>query len=180
MNDENQQQPVTESQPGRRRFVLWMSIAAIVIVADQVTKLLILQNVPLYSKIPLLPFLNITHQENPGAAFSFLADAGGWQRWFFTVLAGGVSVFIAVWLWKLRDAGQLTLATGLALVLGGAIGNLIDRVYLGHVIDFIQVLIAGWPFPSFNVADSAISVGAVLLIIDALFFSGRDSATGEQ
>lgn len=180
MNDQNQQPAAAERQPGRQRFALWMAIAAVIIVADQVTKQLILQHVPLYSKIPLLSFMNITHQENPGAAFSFLADAGGWQRWFFTVLAGGVSIFIVTWLWKLRDAGQLTLATGLALVLGGAIGNLIDRVYLGHVIDFIQVFIVGRPFPSFNVADSAITVGAALLIIDALFISGRESDSGTQ
>jgi signal peptidase II len=161
---------------GKRRFFVWMIVAAVVLIADQATKWLILENVPLYSKIQVLSFLNITHQENPGAAFSFLADAGGWQRWFFTGLATLVSIFIAGWLWTLRDRSQQVLGMGLALVLGGALGNLLDRLLLGHVIDFIQVLIAGWPFPSFNVADAAISVGAGLLIIDALFLSGREAA----
>lgn len=162
----------------RRRFAVWCVVAMVIVLLDQFTKLLVLHNVPLFSKIPVTSFINITHQENPGAAFSFLADAGGWQRWFFTVLAAGVSAFIVAWLWKLRHGGQQVLAWALALVLGGAIGNLVDRVRLGHVIDFIQVYIGSWPFPSFNVADAAISVGAVLLIVDALFYSGRDTATG--
>ena len=162
------------SGSGRRRYVRWMLVAAAIVPADQATKWLILQHVPLYSKIPVTSFINITHQENPGAAFSFLADAGGWQRWFFTVLAAVVSVIIAGWLWTLRRAPQSVLPAGLTLVLGGALGNLIDRLLLGHVIDFIQVLIYSWPFPSFNVADAAISVGAALLIIDALFISERE------
>lgn len=160
---------------GKRRFLFWMILAAVVLLADQLTKWLILDTVPLYSKIEVLSFLNITHQENPGAAFSFLADAGGWQRWFFSGLAALVSLFIAGWLWQLRRTGPRVLGSGLALILGGALGNLVDRLQLGHVIDFIQVLIAGWPFPSFNIADAAISVGAALLIIDALFLSGGTS-----
>jgi signal peptidase II len=119
-------------------------------------------------------FINLTHQKNTGAAFSFLANAGGWQRWFFVVLASIVSVVIAVWIWRIRKEGQAMLSLGLALVLGGAIGNLIDRVRFGHVTDFIQVWFGEWAFPSFNVADAGISVGAALLIIDALFFSGRE------
>ncbi|MGB5346248.1 MAG: signal peptidase II [Woeseia sp.] len=178
MNQENAKPMEAEAKPdnGTRRFLIWMLVAVVVLIADQLTKWLIVENVPLYSKLQILSFLNITHQENPGAAFSFLADAGGWQRWFFSGLAAAVSVFIAGWLWTLRRGGQRVLGAGLALVLGGALGNLVDRLHLGHVIDFIQVLIAGWPFPSFNVADAAISVGAGLLIIDALFLSGRDSA----
>jgi len=162
---------------GRRRFLLWLSVALAVVVADQVTKWLIVQNVPLFSKIPVTSFINITHQENPGAAFSFLADAGGWQRWFFAVLAAVVSLFILHWLWQLRLQHVPLLAAGLTLVLGGAIGNLVDRLLHGHVIDFIQVLIYGWPFPSFNVADAGISVGAGLLIVDALFFAGKREET---
>ena len=162
---------------GTRRYLLWLLLAAVVTIADQVTKWMIIENVELYEKISVTPWFNITHQHNPGAAFSFLADAGGWQRWFFTALATVVSIVIAVWLWTLRNAGQLTLAIGLAFVLGGAVGNLIDRVQLGYVIDFIQVLINGWSFPSFNVADAALTVGAGLLIIDALFLSSRE---GEQ
>jgi signal peptidase II len=151
-----------------------MVVAFVIVIADQLTKLAIIEWVPLHQKIPLNSFLNLTHQKNPGAACSFLADAGGWQRWLFVALASGVSVVIAVWLWRIRNDGLMVLSAGLALVLGGAVGNLIDRILLGHVTDFIQVLFGSWAFPSFNVADAGISVGAVLLIIDALFFSGRE------
>ena len=156
------------------RFITWMVVALAVIIADQVTKWAIIEWVALYEKIPLNSFINLTHQRNTGAAFSFLADAGGWQRWFFVLLSAGVSCVIAVWLWRIRDQGQAVLAAGLALVLGGAVGNLIDRIMLGYVTDFIQVWFGAWAFPSFNIADAGISVGAALLIIDALFFSGRD------
>ncbi len=157
------------------RFVMWMVVAVAIVIADQVTKWAIVEWIPLYDKVPLNSFINLTHQKNTGAAFSFLAQAGGWQRWFFVVLAAGVSAVIAVWLWRIRNDGQTVLAAGLAMVLGGAIGNLIDRIVLGHVTDFIQVWFGGWAFPSFNVADAGISVGAALLIIDALFISGRES-----
>ncbi len=158
---------------GWRAYTLWISIAVVIVGLDQLTKLAILRWVPLYGKVPITSFINITHHQNTGAAFSFLADAGGWQRWFFTGLAAIVSAIIAVWLYRLRNTGLWVLSLGLALVLGGAIGNVIDRIRLGYVTDFIQVLIFGWPFPSFNVADSAITVGAAFLIIDALFISGR-------
>ena len=171
MSDDN-----STTRAERRRFAAWLGLALFVLLLDQATKLAILQWVALYDRIPIAPFINITHQENPGAAFSFLADASGWQRWFFTVLALAVSGVIAVWLWRLRASGQIVLPIALALVLGGALGNVLDRIRLGHVVDFIQVLIAGWPFPSFNVADSAITVGAALLIIDALFLSGRQAS----
>lgn len=157
-------------------FVLWSMVAVLVIAFDQFTKWAIIKWVPLYDKIPINSFINITHQRNTGAAFSFLADASGWQRWFFIGLGTLVSAYIAVWLWRIRGTGQTVLSAGLALVLGGAIGNVIDRIRLGNVVDFIQVYIGSWPFPSFNVADSAITVGAVFLIIDALFFSGRGAA----
>jgi signal peptidase II len=150
-----------------------MVVALVVIVADQITKWAIVEWVALYDRIPLNSFINLTHQKNLGAAFSFLANAGGWQRWFFIVLATVVSAVIAVWIWRIRKEGQAMLSAGLALVLGGAVGNLIDRVRFGHVTDFIQVWFGNWAFPSFNVADAGISVGATLLIIDALFFSGR-------
>ena len=155
-------------------FVLWLFVASLIIFIDQLTKWMIVQWVPLYDKIPMNSFINITHQRNTGAAFSFLADASGWQRYFFVVLATAVSVYIIYWLWNIRREGQIVLAAGLALVLGGALGNAIDRLRLGSVVDFIQVIIAGWPFPSFNVADSAITVGAGLLIIDALFLSANE------
>jgi signal peptidase II len=162
-----------EATPSRSTFALWIGTAAILVVLDQLTKLAIIKWVPLYERIPVNGFINITHQQNSGAAFSFLADAGGWQRWAFIVLATGVSAFIAHWLWRIRSERLFVLSAGLAFVLGGAVGNLVDRVRLGYVIDFIQVWIGKWPFPSFNVADAAITVGAALLIIDALFISGR-------
>ncbi len=162
-----------DTNASNARFATWIIVAAVVVIADQLTKWAIVEWVPLYDKVPLNSFINLTHHKNPGAAFSFLADAGGWQRWFFVALASGVSAVIAVWLWRIRRDGQTVLSAGLALVLGGAIGNLIDRILLGHVTDFIQVWFGSWAFPSFNVADAGISVGAALLIIDALFFSGR-------
>lgn len=148
-----------------------MLAAGVVIVADQVTKWAILKWVPLYDRIPINSFANVTHQQNRGAAFSFLADESGWQRWFFSVLAVAVSIYVIRWLWNMRKDSHLVLSSGLALVLGGAIGNVIDRVRLGYVIDFIQVMFGSWPFPSFNVADAAITVGAALLIVDSLFLS---------
>lgn len=156
------------------RFILWMVMALLVVAADQLTKWAIIEWVALYEKVPLNSFINLTHQRNTGAAFSILADAGGWQRWFLVALSAGVACVLVVWLWRIRDQGQTVLATGLVLVLGGAVGNLIDRVMLGHVTDFIQVWFGNWAFPSFNIADAAISVGAAFLIIDALFFSGRE------
>ena len=164
----------TEENPtGNKSFALWSTLALIVVILDQVTKWMIVKWVPLYSEIPINSFINITHQRNSGAAFSFLADASGWQRWFFIGLASIVSAYIVSWLWKIRTEGHLILSAGLALVLGGALGNVIDRILLGNVVDFIQVFIVGRPFPSFNVADSAISIGAAFLIVDALFLSGK-------
>ena len=165
-----------QSETSNARFIIWIVVAALIVIADQLTKWAIIEWVPLYDKIPVNSFINITHQKNPGAAWSFLANAGGWQRWFFVVLSTGVSAVIVVWLWRIRNTGQMLLSAGLALVLGGAVGNLIDRILLGHVTDFIQVMFGSWAFPSFNVADAGISVGAALLIIDALFFSGRESS----
>ncbi len=156
------------------RFAMWVVVALAIVIADQVTKWAIIQWIPLYDKVPLNSFINLTHQHNSGAAFSLLADAGGWQRWFFIVLTTVVSVVITVWLWRIRNAGQMVLSAGLALVLGGAIGNLIDRIMLGYVTDFFQVWFGSWAFPSFNVADAGISVGAAFLIIDAIFFSGKE------
>ncbi len=178
-SSDQQQSTVADTRP-RGPFTLWMLVAAIVVILDQLTKWAIMKWVPLYDKIPVNSFINITHHQNEGAAFSFLADAGGWQRWFFTLLAIAVSTFIVAWLWRLRGERQLVLSWALALVLGGAVGNVVDRLRLGHVVDYIQVLIAGWPFPSFNVADAAISVGAALLIIDALFISGRSGPSADS
>jgi signal peptidase II len=163
-----------ELSQGVKRFILWAVIAIFVVLADQMTKWAIIRWVPLYGNVPLNDFIYLTHQQNTGAAFSFLAGAGGWQRWFFVVLATIVSAVLAVWLWRIRDDSDFVLAGGLTLVLGGAMGNLIDRIRLGYVTDFIQVWFGSWAFPSFNVADSAITIGAALLIIDSLFLSGKE------
>lgn len=171
-------------RPGKRpSFGIWITISSLIVLLDQLTKWVILKWVEFgQPPITVSSFLRITHRRNSGAAFSFLADASGWQRWFFIGLAVAVSSVIAVWLWRLRNASQAVLSTGLALVLGGAMGNVIDRIRLGYVIDFIEVpnyfgiLIGGEWFPAFNVADSAITVGAALLIIDALFLAGRKAA----
>ena len=179
MEEENDTNPTGRDEArsgGIASFFIWLTVTSVVIGLDQATKWAILKWVPLYDKIPINSFVNITHQRNTGAAFSFLADASGWQRWFFIALGIVVSGFIINWLWKIRGTGQVMLSAGLALVMGGAIGNVIDRVLLGSVVDFIQVWIAGWPFPSFNVADSAITVGAVFLVIDALFLSGKQAS----
>jgi signal peptidase II len=114
-----------------------------------------------------MPYFNLTMAHNHGAAFSFLAQAGGWQRWFFTVLALVISTVLVVWLAKLKPEAKLE-AISLSLVIGGAIGNVIDRIYYGYVIDFLDIYIGSSHWPAFNVADSAICIGAVLLIIDSI------------
>lgn len=157
----------------------WLWLSSTVIVADQLTKWLIVSNLDLYDGFRVNAFLNITRLHNTGAAFSFLADQSGWQRWLFVLLAVGVSIGIMVWLRRLPTSGQSWLAAALALVLGGAVGNVIDRVYHGYVVDFIHVHYESAFFPAFNVADSAITVGAILLIADSLFFSGRQDAGGK-
>ncbi|MBX2824479.1 MAG: signal peptidase II [Gammaproteobacteria bacterium] len=143
-------------------------ITLFVIVADQITKLAADANLIVNrSVIEITSWFNITLHYNPGAAFSFLSDAGGWQRWFFTIISAGVSIVLCVWLYRLSRQEKL-LTWSLALILGGAIGNLIDRVAYGHVIDFIQWHYKGSYFPTFNIADAAITMGALLLIISTL------------
>jgi signal peptidase II len=148
--------------------VRWLWIAAVIIVLDQLSKLWIQGSMQMYQSIEVLPVLNIYRTFNLGAAWSFLAQADGWQRWLFSALAVGVSAGLVVWLRRLPLAGHALLVGGLALIVGGAIGNLVDRLYLGHVVDFIQVHWGNSYFPAFNVADSAISVGAGLVILDSL------------
>jgi signal peptidase II len=144
----------------------WLGIAAIVILADQFTKTLILGDFQLGETRAVTSFFNIVRWHNTGAAFSFLAHAAGWQRWFFVALGLAATAFI-VWM-LLRHGGQRLFSTALALILGGALGNVIDRLLHGYVVDFIQVHYGSAYFPSFNVADSAITVGAGLLILDEL------------
>ncbi len=150
----------------------WLWAAAGVIGLDQLTKWAIVRTFDLYEVARLLPVLDFTRLHNTGAAFSMLADASGWQRWFFMTLGIVVSIGITVWLRRIDPARQRLLPAGLALIMGGALGNVIDRVWHGHVIDFIHVHWQQHYFPAFNVADSAITVGAAFLIIDA-FLDGR-------
>ncbi len=151
----------------------WLWLALIVLILDQSIKWLVLLTFQPSETVTLLPNVNLTLMFNEGAAFSFLADAGGWQRWFFTLLAFAVTVVLTLWLLRLK-AGEGWLAAALALIIGGAVGNLIDRALLGHVVDFIQVylpvipLALFNPWPAFNIADSAITIGIVILLIVTL------------
>ncbi len=147
----------------------WLLVAALVIGLDQLTKVLAEHYLVYGQSLPVLPHFDLTLAYNTGAAFSFLADAGGWQRWFFTVLALLVSAFIIVWLRRLGPQEKAT-ALALALILGGALGNLIDRLRLGHVIDFIDLYYGSYHWPAFNLADSAITVGAALLVMTGVFW----------
>jgi signal peptidase II len=144
----------------------WLGLALAVIVADHLTKWWVTSSLDYQEAIPVLPFFSLVLVYNSGAAFSFLADAGGWQRWFFIAI-GIVATVIIVRLLK-QHAHDTRLAFALALVLGGALGNVIDRVLLGHVVDFLLFHYRGYSFPAFNVADSAITVGATLLVWDSL------------
>ena len=149
-----------------RSLLPWLGIALVVILLDQFTKTLIIGNFQLNDSHTVTSFFNIVRWHNSGAAFSFLSGASGWQRWFFVALGAVAAVFIV---WMLRShGGQRLFSWALSLILGGALGNVIDRMLHGHVVDFIQVHYAGWYFPSFNVADSAISIGAACLILDEI------------
>jgi signal peptidase II len=155
---------------------MWLGVTALVIVLDWFTKQRASEALELYRPVEVFSWLNITLAHNYGAAFSFLSDAGGWQRWFFITLASVVSLVLLVWLLRLPRREWVT-GLGLALVLGGAIGNLVDRIQLGYVVDFIDVHFGGWHYPAFNVADSAITCGVILLLLDALLL-GRSRMTG--
>ncbi len=157
----------------RSNLLPWLGIALVIILADQLTKALIVDSFQLGDSHTVTSFFNLVRVHNAGAAFSFLAGASGWQRWFFVGLGLVATVFI-VWMLK-QHGGQRMFGWALALILGGALGNVIDRLLHGHVIDFLQFhwdwlapMFAGGYFPSFNIADSAITVGAVLLILDEL------------
>lgn len=145
----------------------WLWLAGMVLFADQISKYYAAELLVLYQPLPLLPSLNLTLVHNTGAAFSFLSSASGWQRWFFIGLALMVSAFIITWLRRLEPTQRL-LGCSLALILGGSLGNVCDRLVHGYVIDFIDVYYQQWHWPVFNIADSAISVGAVLLILETL------------
>lgn len=153
----------------------WLWLSALTIVLDQVTKLAVDSAMQLYESIPLMPYFNLTYVHNTGAAFSFLSEAGGWQRWFFAALAFIISAVLSVWLARLQKHETL-LAVALSLVLGGAIGNLIDRLAYGYVIDFLDVYYDTWHWPAFNVADSAITLGVALMLAESFGF-GKPSKT---
>lgn len=144
----------------------WLNLSALVIILDQLTKWISVSVLDLYETVPVMPFFNFTMAHNYGAAFSFLSSAGGWQRWFFVALAVIVSVALSIWLKKLKPTAKLE-AAALALIIGGAVGNVIDRFVHGYVIDFLDLYYGNYHWPAFNIADSAICIGAMLLILDS-------------
>lgn len=145
----------------------WLWLSLLILILDQASKRVVDQSMALYETIPLLPMFQLTYLQNQGAAFSFLSGAGGWQRWFFITLAVAASLFILRVLKQLPRERVLE-ASAWSLVLGGALGNLIDRILYGYVIDFLDVFYGNWHWPAFNLADSAITVGVALLLVDSL------------
>ena len=157
----------------------WLTLSLLVILLDQITKLIAVELIPLHHSIEVLPFFNWTLMYNEGAAFSFLSDQGGWQRWFLIILSTIVTAVLAIWLFRLQQ-DERSIALSLSLIIGGAIGNLIDRIYLGHVVDFIHLHYQEHFWPAFNVADSAICVGVTIMIVDSLFYAEkREALRGE-
>lgn len=174
LEDEPRAHPLVRWVFGTRSNAVWLWLSLLVIAADQYTKHWIVSHFE-YAQVQVVnEFFNITRLHNTGAAFSFLADASGWQHWLFVGLGLTVALGIVVWMRFLR--GQPWLSAALALMLGGALGNVIDRVQYGHVIDFIQVHWQRHYFPAFNVADSALTVGAVLLVIESFLARAREEA----
>ncbi|MCB1842019.1 MAG: lipoprotein signal peptidase [Halioglobus sp.] len=155
----------------------WYGLALALVLLDQYTKCLATESLDYGRPVPVFFWFNLTLHHNTGAAFSFLHSAGGWQRYFFSTVAAVISAGVMVWLYLL-PRGQRLLAFGLALILGGALGNFWDRVALGYVVDFISVHYQGWYFPTFNIADSAITVGAGCLLLDS--FLHREGDRAEQ
>ena len=146
----------------------WYRLALITVILDQVTKLVMSKDLEYGQPVEILPVFNLMLAHNKGAAFSFLHDAGGWQRWLFSGLAAVVSVVLLVWIRRARTQGQLLLSAALSLVLGGAVGNLVDRLRFGYVVDFLSFHWGEHYFPAFNLADTAITVGAGLMLLDML------------
>ena len=151
--------------PERAPMLQWLWLSLLVVLLDQLTKFWVTASMQLYEAIAVIPFFNLFYVRNEGAAFSFLSDAGGWQRWFFVALSAIASIAITVWLARLPSRERLQ-AVGWSLVLGGAVGNLIDRVIFGYVIDFLDVYYQTYHWPAFNIADSAITIGVAVLLID--------------
>jgi signal peptidase II len=156
----------------------WLWLSLITLVLDQWSKIAVDGSMRLYESIALIPGFNLTYVRNTGAAFSFLSEAGGWQRWFFAVLAFTISIVLTVWLYRLKKHETL-LAVALALVLGGAVGNLIDRLAYGYVIDFLDVYYQTWHWPAFNIADMAISLGVFLMLLENFGTGGKEPEPNE-
>jgi signal peptidase II len=155
---------------------LWYGVSGVVVALDLFTKYLVSSALSLEDRVAVLPIFDITLRHNSGAAFSFLADAGGWQTWFFGILSAAVSLVLIVWLARVPKH-KLWEIVGLSLILGGALGNLYDRATLGYVVDFILVYYQQYQFPAFNVADSAITLGAGCLLFDAFFVAKTSNET---
>lgn len=166
----SQSQKSKDMFPKQMAFT-WLAVSVLIVVLDLWTKNIATQSLTLYRPLELTSWLNMTLAHNYGAAFSFLSDAGGWQRWLFTGLASVVTLVLVVWLFRLPPREKLT-AAALGLIIGGAVGNLLDRINHGYVVDFIDVYYRDWHWPAFNLADSAITCGVILLLIDGLFLSG--------
>lgn len=148
----------------------WLWLAALVVILDQISKYLATEHLAFQAPLVVTSWLNFILTHNTGAAFSFLDTAGGWQHWLFTMLAGAASIFILIWLRRLKP-GDYWLAIALSLILGGAIGNLIDRVRFAYVVDFVDFHIGTWHFATFNIADAAISIGAAIMLVDAFLLN---------
>mgnify|MGYP005811890205 CR=1 FL=1 len=161
-----------------RPRLLWLLVPFLVIGIDQYTKRLVTGRFELFDRLAMFPGFDLVRLHNTGAAFSFLANASGWQNWFFTGVAVVVSGFI-LWWFSQQPAGRIVVPLGLMLVLGGAIGNLIDRVQHGYVVDFLLFHYDRWSFPAFNLADAAITLGVALLLVDGLILEGRRQSSGD-
>jgi signal peptidase II len=167
-----------ERKAGEPSALIWLWLSIFVIAFDLITKQLAENFLSYGQPVPILPVFDLTLLYNPGAAFSFLAGENGWQRWFFTAIALVVSTVLIGWLYKLPRENKW-LAVALTLILGGAIGNLFDRLVYGHVIDFISIHWQGSYFPAFNIADSAITIGAFMLVLDVVFEARREKAAAK-
>lgn len=183
MNSEANQQGAQDQMVGRVMWPpypwAWLGITGLIVYFDWALKHLVSESLTLYRPVEVFSWLNITLAHNYGAAFSFLSDAGGWQRWLFTLLPAAISVFLLVWLLRLPRAEWRT-GLSLALVLGGALGNLAGRIKYGYVVDFVDVHYAGWHFPAFNLADAAITCGVILLLLDGLLAHFRNRRAGPE
>jgi len=166
----NMQSNRTKGLSSKKQAFAWLLVSLVIVVLDLWSKGLVTESLSLYRPVELTPWLNMTLAHNYGAAFSFLSDAGGWQRWLFTGLASVVTLVLIVWLLRLPAREKMT-AAALGLIIGGAVGNLVDRIMHGYVVDFIDVYYRSWHWPAFNLADSAITCGVILLLVDGIFLS---------